>query len=269
MQSLHESILKSVGSGKAKVSEEVVAWIRNTKWFTFKYTHIENNQFVYDADIEAEPAPGNSWKINFVTKKEIPEYKFEIADTYFGGKQHDKLPFNIYSISVNEKAINVEYERFEFHDMNEIVKEVKNEVIFRGCVLDKITSVPKNCKTLRFVYANSLSGQKICRINDEVSDIELDTFEVNFNGLSCNLDKFKKVKINSRFECCPWMVGSPYDAFERGGKLFKKDASDLIWEFFQNNKCEMSHFMFIEEKKKLLGAIKLDKKTGRFRYKPL
>ena len=269
MQSLYESILKSVGSGKARVSEEVVAWIRKTNWFLYKYTRMDGNQFVYDAEIEAEPAPGNSWKINFVTKKEIPDYKFELGDTYFNGKQYDKLPFNIYSVSVNKKVINVEYERLEFNDTSEIVKEVKNEVTFRGCTLNKITSVPKNCKTLRFVYANSLSGQQICRVNNEISGIELDTFEVNYNGLSCNLDKFKNVKINSRFECCPWMVGSPYDAFERGGKLFKQSASDLIWKFFQNNKCEMTRFMFIEEKKKLLGAIKLDKKTGRFRYKPL
>lgn len=259
MISLYESILKSVGSGKEKVAEPVRKWFYTCQDFNMKLRGI-----LKDEDIRLEPYKG-MWKIYLKMDSPIQSWKFDKADS----KGTGVLPYKIYAIYVNDKPIMMSYMNLDFDSSDDFVQEVDENLTFYGCKIKKIDKLPKGIKSVHFTYGHALGGGSPCS-SEEISKINVDYFETSSSatskmGLSCRLSRIKGITVNHRFEICDSMLG--YYSLEKGNRIFKQDASDMLDEFFQNNKVNPFQCMFISEDGKI-GEILYDKKISRWRFKP-
>ena len=146
---------------------------------------------------------------------------------------------------------------------------MEENLTFYGCKIKKIDKLPKGIKSVHFTYGHALGGGSPCSA-EEISKINVDYFETSSTatskmGLSCRLSRIKGITVNHRFEICDSMLG--YYSLEKGNRIFKQDASDMLDEFFQNNKVNPFQCMFISEDGKI-GEILYDKKISRWRFKP-
>lgn len=259
MISLYESILKSVGSGKEKVAEPVKQWFMSCQDFNFRL-----NKLINEENIRLEPYKG-MWKIYLDMDNGPQSWKFDKADS----KGTGVLPYKIYGIYVNDKPIMMSYMNLEFESSDDFVQEVDENLTFYGCKIKKIDKLPKGIKSVHFSYGHALGGGSPS-IVEEISKINVDYFETSSTaksrmGLSCRLSRIKGITVNHRFEICDSMLG--YYSLEKGNRIFKQDASDMLDEFFKSNKVKPEQCMFISEDGKL-GGIAYDSKINRWRFKP-
>ena len=258
MISLYESILKSVGSGKEKLAEPVRKWFYTCSDFNMKLRGI-----LKDEDIQLEPYK-DMWKIYLKMDSPIQSWQFDKADS----KGTGVLPYKIYAIYVNNKPIMMSYMNLDFDSSDDFVQEVDENLTFYGCKIKKIDKLPKGIKSVHFTYGHVLGGGHPCSV-EEISKINVDFFETSSAatsrmGLSCRLSRINGITVNSRFEICDSMLG--YYSLEKGNRIFKQDASDMLNEFFKNNKVKPEQCMFNSEDGKL-GSIEFDKKINRWRFK--
>ena len=154
MKSLYESILTSTKAGKNFEAEKVIEWFKSTNYY-------KRNLEVYDLRITADYKNGK-WAIDIVGDpkdstfiKNVWIYNLEKSDTQ---NASGVLPYKLHSISKNGEPMNINYHALKFKDSSEFVEEVHDFISLHGCEVDKIDSLPKNCKEIQFVYKHMLGG---------------------------------------------------------------------------------------------------------------
>ena len=238
MKTLYESILSSTRSGASGVKEPVIEWAKNTD--NFRYTK--------EYTIDAEPE-GNGWILYIESDwLHADTTSFEIGMKETNGT--GKIPFNIHSVYINGKLARIAYRRLVLTE-NDFCKETKG-INFIGCTLKNIKSLPKNCKSLAFVYGHNLGGGSGTRVQ-EIKNISLDNFYVicsgERSGLNCLLSNIKGLNVKNRMQISDGMLG--YDSLMRGNKKFTPEASALLDKFFEENKVKPEQCEFLPCNNKL------------------
>ena len=252
MKTLYESILSSTRSGASGVKEPVIEWIKNS----------ENFRYVSDYTIDAEPK-GDSWILYIESKwMHADTQTFEIGMPETNGT--GKIPYKIHSVYINGKLARIGYRNLEIND-NDICKET-SALKFTRCTLKSIKSLPKNCKSIFFVYGHNLGGGSGTRVQ-EIKNISLDNFYVICNGdrsgLHCLLSSIKGLNVKNKMQISDGMLG--YDSLMRGNKKFTPEACALLDKFFEENKVkpEQCEFLPCNNKIKFEKAkIYKDEKAG-------
>lgn len=257
MISLYESILTNTKSGKEAVAEPIKKWFLSCDEFNFRLKNVKED------DITLEPYKG-MWKI-YIKMKDLSYFKFDKSDSNGTGV----LPYKIYGIYVNGEPINISYMRLNFDSSDDFAQEVNENITFYGCHIKKVKQLPKGCKVVCFSYGHALGGGSPTSV-EAIEGIDVDYFITSNTarskmGLSCRLSNIKGNTVNTRFEICDSMLG--YYSLEKGNRIFKQDASDMLDEFFKNNRVDPTRCMFNSEDGKI-GDIKFDKKINRWRFKP-
>ena len=90
-----------------------------------------------------------------------------------------KIPYKIHSVYINGKLARMGYRNLEIND-NDICKET-SALKFTRCTLKSIKSLPKNCKSIFFVYGHNLGGGSGTRVQ-AIKNISLDTLQTWFTN---------------------------------------------------------------------------------------
>lgn len=269
MKSLYESILTSTKAGKNFDAEKVIEWFKSTNYY-------KRNLEVYDLRITADYKNGK-WAIDIVGDpkdstfiKNVWFYELEKFDTQ---NNSGVLPYKLHSISKNGEPININYHALKFKDSSEFVEEVHNFISLCGCEVDKIDSLPKNCKEIKFAYKHMIGGGRPTVIK-EMKNITVDKFTQDNifsrrGGLALNVNRIKNITVKDEMFISDEMLG--YYSLDKGGRKFKRDASDMLNEFFKNNKVDPKICKFIvtenNNSKYKSGSIWYDKEEDLWHFK--
>ena len=268
MKSLYESILTSTKAGKNFEAEKVIEWFKNTNDY-------KRNLANYDIRITADYKNGK-WAIDIVGDpkdsmfiKQVWGYNLEKSDTQ---NASGVLPYKLYSISKNGEPMNINYHALKFNDSSEFVEEVHDYMSLWGCEVDKIDSLPKNCKEIKFAYKHMIGGGRSTVIK-EMKNITLDKFTQDISSykgsLALNVNRIKNITVKDEMCISDEMLG--YYSLDKGGRKFKRDASDMLNEFFKNNKVDPKICKFIvsenNNSKYKSGSIWYDKKEDLWHFK--
>ena len=270
MKSLYESILTSTGSGKNFEAQKVVEWFKSTQDYVRQLA-------IYNTQIKAELTKNGKWIIDIIGEpednifiKQIWGYNLEKADTK---NASGVLPYKIHSITKNGEPMNVNYHALKFKDSSEFVEEVRDFKSLWGCEIDTINSLPKNCEEIYFSYKHMIGGGHATSVKT-LKNITVDKFSQDefsrSGGLSLNLKNIKNLTVKDKMCICDEMLG--YFSLDRGGRKFKKDASDMLTEFFKNNHVDPKKCVFIASRnndctKFKSGTIWYDKKEELWHFK--
>lgn len=238
MKSLYESILSSTRSGASGLKELVIEWAKNS----------DNFRYVKEYTIDAKPK-GDGW-ILYIDSDwlHVDTKSFEIGMKETNGT--GKIPFNIHSVYINGKLARIAYRRLVLTE-NDICKE-SSGLNFISCTLKNVKSLPKNCRSLSFVYGHNLGGGSGTRVQ-EIKNISLDNFYVicsgDRSGLHCLLSSIKGLEVKNKMQISDGMLG--YNSLMRGNKKFTPEASDLLDSFFEENKVKPEQCEFLPCNNKL------------------
>lgn len=271
MKSLYESILGSTRTGKAGEAIKVVEWFKSTLHYqSFLKSGSRNYQsFFESADVKATPK-GAYWIIDMDgdTSVSMDSIKFYKADTPNGS---GVLPYNIYCVRVNGKITNISYNQLKFKDSIDMVQEVRESVTFTGCEIGKLDRLPKGCTEVIVNYMHAIGGGYPTSIK-EIKDIKLKKIiqsNIFRGGLSCMLSNIKNISVTDEMYICDEMLG--YYSLDKGNSKFKPEASEMLTEFFKNNKVDPNICKFIpsdnNNTKSESGTIRFDEKTNIWRFK--
>lgn len=238
MKSLYESILSSTRSGASGLKELVIEWAKNS----------DNFRYVKEYTIDAKPK-GDGW-ILYIDSDwlHVDTKSFEI-----GMKETDgtgKIPYNIHSVYINGKLARMAYRRLVLTE-NDICKETSG-LNFISCTLKNVKSLPKNCKSLAFVYGHNLGGGSGTRVQ-EIKNLSIDNFYVicsgDRSGLHCLLSSIKGLEVKNKMQISDGMLG--YNSLMRGNKKFTPEAGALLDSFFKENKVKPEQCEFLPCNNKL------------------
>ena len=262
MKSLYESILSSTHAGKAAEALKVVEWYKSTQQYMmfFKFGNYE---------VKATPK-GAYWIIDIDgdTSTSIDSISFYKSDT---PNASGVLPYNIYCVRGNGKITNINYQQLKFKDSRDMVQEVRNYVNFTGCEIDKLDKLPKGCTEIDVNYGHALGGGSPTVIR-EIKNIKLKKIvqtSIFRGGLSCRLSNIKNITVTDAMYICDEMLG--YYSLDKGNSKFKPEASEMLTEFFKNNKVDPKICKFIpsdnNNTKSKSGTIHFDEKANIWRFK--
>ena len=274
MKSLYESILSSTHTGKAGEALKVVEWFKSTRIYEsfLKFGNQQRQSFFKSAEVKATPK-GGYWIIDIDgndgdNSVSIDTVGFFKSDTPNGS---GVLPYNIYCVRVNGKPTNISYQQLKFKDSIDMVQEVSKSVTFTGCAIGKLDRLPKGCTEVIVNYMHAISGGYPTAIK-EIKDIKLKKFiqSNTFNGgLSCLLSNVKNITVTDEMYICDEMLG--YYSLDKGNSKFKPEASEMLTEFFKNNKVDPKICKFIpsdnNNTKSQSGNIHFDEKANIWRFK--
>lgn len=151
-----------------------------------------------------------------------------------------------------------------------MVQEVSGSVTFTGCAIGKLDRLPKGCTEVIVNYMHAISGGYPTAIK-EIKDIKLKKLiqSNTFNGgLSCLLSNVKNITVTDEMYICDEMLG--YYSLDKGNSKFKPEASEMLTEFFKNNKVDPKICKFIpsvnNNTKSQSGTIHFDEKANIWRF---
>lgn len=255
MITLKESILSSTKTGMNKILTEVEEWIRNTNFFKTEGTPLSK--------VKVIPIDGKyQIKItNFKNKTNL--FDFEKEDNK--GKYMD---FPIHSIIINGIYCDIRYTEIEFKSSNDFVSIVSERLIFHGCKIDKIDSIPENCNSISLLGIQKIGSRKDSVVGS-IKNISIDSITTNhlLGGFDCLLSDIKNTKIKNVFFITDKMLG--WFSLEKDNKTFTKTASDELTNFFKNNKINPKVCYFCPLNKNslhALGKIEFNESTGLWEF---
>lgn len=255
MRTIKESILSSTKTGMNKILSEVEEYIRNTRFFK----------------------TGS----NLLTKvKVIPiDGKYQIKITNFKGssniflfeKDDNKgkyMDYPIHSIITNDIYCDIIYTEIEFKSSDDFVSKISERLIFQGCKIDEINSVPENCRYYNFMGIQKIGSRKDTSIGS-IKNISLSSIITDnlLGGFDCLLSDIKNIKIKDMFFITDKMLG--WYSLEKDDKTFTKTASDELTNFFKNNKIDPKICYFCplnRNSKYYFGNIKFNESTGLWEF---
>jgi hypothetical protein len=255
MKTIKESILSSTKTGMNKILSEVEEYIKNTKFFK----RVSNPL----SKVKVIPIDG---------KYQIKITNFKSSSNIFIFDKEDNkgkyMDYPIHSIIVNGIYCDIIYTEIEFKSSNDFVSKVSERVIFQGCKIDEIDSVPENCRYYNFMGIQKIGSRKDTSIgsinNISMSSIITDNL---LGGFDCLLSDIKNIKIKDMFFITDKMLG--WYSLEKDNKTFTKTASDELTNFFKNNKIEPKNVYFCplnKNAKYYLGKIEFNKNTGLWEF---
>lgn len=271
MKSLYESILSTTGAGKQQLAQKVIQWFVNTEHFKdlISRKHIEY-------EIKAEPQKNNSWAIDIKVKgvkvNKNGYWYFGSTDCFDENmiiNSNKKLPYRIYSVTLNGQLLKIKYQRLNFDSCDELCQLTNGTLILSNVKIDKLNKLPKDCKKLYFSYSHNLGGGSGCIIK-EISDISLEFFGQGGSkeGLHCLLSHIKNIKVSEKMYITDCMFAG--NCLEKGKDTFTKEANQLLDEFIKNNKVDVDKIVFRSVKNDYLDKaynISYDQKTGTYKLK--
>lgn len=268
MKTLYESILSSTRSGKAGEALKVIEWFKSTRIYGYflKFGNQQRLSFFKSAEVKATPK-GGYWIIDIDgkdgdTSVNIDNVGFFKSDT---PNASGVLPYNIYCVRVNGKPVNINYQQIRFKDSRDIVQEVSESVIFTGCEIDKLDGLPKGCTKIM------VSGEYPTVIK-EIKNIKVKKiiqYSIFSGRLSCLLSNVKNITVTDEMYIWDEMLG--YYSLDKGNSKFIPEASEMLTEFFKNNKVDPKICKFIpsdnNSTKSQSGTIHFDEKANIWKFK--
>jgi hypothetical protein len=255
MRTIKESILSSTKTGINKFLTEVEEWIRNTKFFKYGSSPITR--------VEVIPIDGK-YQIKITNFKiKINLFNFEKEDN--NGKYMD---YPIHSIIINGIYCDIRYTEIEFKSSNDFVSKVSERIIFNGCKIDNIDSIPENCRYINFSGIQKIGSRKDTVVGS-INNISLSSIITDelLGGFDCFLPDIKNIKIKDVFFITDKMLG--WYSLEKNNKTFTKTASDELTDFFKNNKINPKNVLFCPLNKNSmysLGKIEFNENIGLWEF---
>jgi hypothetical protein len=255
MRTIKESILSSTKTGINKFLTEVEEYIRNTRCFKTGSSPLSK--------VEVIPIDGK-YQIK-ITNFKMPINIFDFEKEDNKGKYMD---YPIHSIIINEIYCDIRYTEIEFKSSKDFVSKVSERILFQGCKIDKIDSVPENCKYYNFFGMQKIGSRKDTVI-DSIKNISLSCIitDDSQGGFDCLLSDIKNIKIKSMFFITDKMLG--WYSLEKNNKTFTKTASDELTDFFKNNKINPKNVLFCPLNKNSmysLGKIEFNENIGLWEF---
>jgi len=264
MKELYESILSSTGAGVGAEIEQIKNWIKSLK--------LDNSQnWKIEVENERDGFVVSILDITERSKSNISFGRLDMNDNPLYKGWHIKKYIN----SRDKSAMNVTYQNCVVYD-KDLPDEVKDTVTFSGCSVS-VKKLPKNCKTLRFPYMNSLSGGHGTNLITPIVGAKLENVFVGQHwkgqsGLSGNISSmFRRCTITNHLDVNDSMLG--YFSLERGKNRLTKSASNSMDELLNKNTISDNIIVYtypIERQKTArTGMLNYNKKNCVWKVKPI
>lgn len=237
MKQLYESILSSTNSGKKKIVEDLENWLKAA------FDNCTGNVFSINSlySIDIKPKNGG-YAVDIDTEWDGDYFRF---NSWF--QDTNKYVRQIVDLKLNKKPIDITYAGINFSKNDSFVASVKDSLTLCGGEFEVIDKLPKNCRTLNFLWMNNLGGGSPVRAA-EIKDIAVDNFicDCRSNGtstLSCMLRKINNITVRKKMVITDGMLG--YSSLEKGARTFEQETSEMLDRFFANNNVDPAIVEFI------------------------
>ena len=238
MKTLYESILSSTKAGLQGEKQKVIEWIKNSECYRRNFLPYAKRDEV-SVDVEMK---NGKWKVFFSDMIRNPKaFTINRMDLVDG-----KIPFKFHSYYVNNDIINASYQNIEITE-EDLVEEVESNITLIGTTINSLTKIPKGCKILQFDYGHNIGGGSPAVVKGKIQNISLQTISQGCShkgsGLSCNLKNIKNITVKNTMYISDEMLG--YFSLAKGKKYFEQVPSDMLTDFFKDNKVKPENCKFV------------------------